>query len=76
MNTKILIALVVIVLALLGVIYFSAEKAGYQSVNDVGGNDQTPAEDSTAAINSEIENIDLGDVDAEFKQIDQDLNSL
>ncbi|HHE67512.1 MAG TPA: hypothetical protein ENL33_00400 [Candidatus Parcubacteria bacterium] len=33
-------------------------------------------EDTTKAINQELNNIDIGDLDAEFEAIDQDLNSL
>ncbi len=78
MNTKILIVLVVIVIALLGVVYFSSEKGDDQ--NSMENSNQSPANgtaiDTTSAINADIENIDLGDVDTEFQEIDQDLNSL
>ncbi len=33
-------------------------------------------EDSTSAINKELDNIDVGDLDKEFQAIDTDLNSL
>jgi flagellar basal body-associated protein FliL len=36
----------------------------------------TPKEDSTAAINQELEGIGILDLEGEFKEIDQDLNSL
>ena len=32
--------------------------------------------DSTSAINQSLENIDVGDLDKEFQEIDSDLNSL
>lgn len=38
---------------------------------------ETPlGEDTTAAIEQGLEAVDLGDLDAEFQAIDQDLNSL
>jgi len=33
-------------------------------------------EDSTLTINQELEGIDIGNLDKEFQEIDQDLNSL
>jgi hypothetical protein len=36
----------------------------------------TPKEDSTAAINQELGGIGILDLEGEFKDIDQDLNSL
>jgi hypothetical protein len=36
----------------------------------------TPKEDSTAAINQELGVIEILDLEGEFKEIDQDLNSL
>jgi cell division protein FtsN len=36
----------------------------------------TPKEDSTAVINQELEGIGVLDLEEEFKEIDQDLNSL
>lgn len=43
----------------------------------VAGQPQTNQEArEDAALNSEIEQTDLGDLDAEFKSIDSDLNSL
>ncbi|MDP3014926.1 MAG: hypothetical protein Q8N28_00660 [bacterium] len=36
----------------------------------------TVKEDSTSAINQELDNIDVGDLDKEFQAIDTDLNSL
>jgi hypothetical protein len=36
----------------------------------------TPKEDSTAAIDQELGGIEILDLEGEFKEIDQDLNSL
>jgi hypothetical protein len=33
-------------------------------------------EDTTSAINEQLEGLDLGDLDAEFQQIDAELNQL
>lgn len=33
-------------------------------------------EDTTSAINEQLESLDLGDLDAEFQQIDAELNEL
>ena len=36
----------------------------------------TAKEDSTSAINQELNSVDVGDLDKEFQAIDSDLNSL
>ena len=36
----------------------------------------TVAPDSSSAINQEVEGLDIGDLDAEFQQIDAELNQL
>ena len=37
---------------------------------------EAPGSDTTSAIESELQNIDLGDLDAEFQNLDADINSL
>lgn len=69
-----LIIIAVIVLALLGIVYYMTQKPDDYSVAPVPQN--TVPQDNTAAINNDVEAIDLGDVDMEFKSIDSDLNSL
>ena len=73
---KALIILVAIVLGLLGVVYFSSKPESPTTAPVKTSNNQAAEADSTAAINSELESVDLGDLDAEFKTIDSDLNSL
>ena len=63
-----LIVLVIIVLALLGIVYYKSQMSEPAPIV------QEP--DDTAAIQEDLAEVDLGDLDAEFSGIDSDLNSL
>lgn len=78
-NHKLLFILVLAVLLLVGVIYYSGNKrSGVDYQTKPQSMNPTPklADDNTAAISSDIESVDLGDIDQEFAEIDRDLNSL
>jgi len=76
------IALVVIILLVLivgGLIYWQSKRTTPPSppVSEEITKTKGPGkEDSTDTIFKEIESIDIGNLDQEFKEIDQDLNSL
>lgn len=67
---------IIIVLAVLAVLIIwlvtrtSAPTIGPEGATDVLGGD------TTSAINEDLNSLDLGDLDAEFEQIDADLNQL
>ena len=69
MNKNILIGIVVIAVILVGVWIFLQQGTETQQES------QAPA-DTTSSIQADLDALDLGDVDAEFESIDQDLNSL
>ena len=73
-NTNIFIALVVIVLLLLGVVYFTNNQRS--APGPASPSPQTSQSDDTASISSDLDQIDPGNVDAEFKDIDRDLDAL
>ena len=71
-----LLILIILVFLMLGIVYFKTDDAPrYQAPINQDKN-QAGADDSTAAISADLAEIDLGDIDAEFKVIDADLNSL
>lgn len=75
---KIIILIIIIVLVALGVKYYLANQAG-EEITGLDEKNQEKAvvvEDTTAAITEGLEEINLGDLDAEFQEIDADLNSL
>lgn len=64
-----------VVVGILALIYLNTSegpKTGRQSPRS----SQSSSSDSTAAINADVENLNLGDVDSEFTDIDADINSL
>ncbi|MEK9168237.1 MAG: hypothetical protein AAB698_00335 [Patescibacteria group bacterium] len=72
---------VVVVLVGLGVWYWQVQKeeiiapsADISTVPEVAP--LTAKEDSTSAINQELNSVDVGNLDKEFQAIDSDLNSL
>ncbi|OGE76001.1 MAG: hypothetical protein A3C85_00505 [Candidatus Doudnabacteria bacterium RIFCSPHIGHO2_02_FULL_48_21] len=79
-NHKLLTILVLTVVLLVGVIYYANNRPDVQyetkTPNTQTGQTATQADDDTDVINSEIENVDLGDIDREFQAIDSDINSL
>ncbi len=76
------IALVVIILLVSivgGLIYWQSKKTTPSSLpvsEEITRTKGPGKEDSTDTIFKEIESIDIGNLDQEFKEIDQDLNSL
>ncbi len=77
MNTKIYIIVGVVVLVLVGALAWLAlapEKpvAPAPAPTPVAA----PANDSTTAIGKDLDAVDLGNLDQEFKDVDADLNAL
>lgn len=68
MNTKLLIIVVIVILAAAGIWWWQA----YTPTQPV----EAPPDDTSAAISQELGTVDLGNLDAEFQQIDADLNTL
>jgi len=74
-NKAIIITIVIVALLLLGggacwLISQAPAPAGG------GPEGEVPAPESDAGISRELESVDLGDLDAEFMEIDRDLNIL
>lgn len=73
----VLIIGVVVILVGLGIWYWQSQEE--EIVAPSAAIPTAPAtvkEDSTSAINQELNSIDVGDLDKEFQAIDSDLNSL
>lgn len=73
----VLIIGVVVILVGLGIWYWQSQEE--EIVTPSAAIPTAPAtikEDSTSAINQELNSIDVGDLDKEFQAIDSDLNSL
>lgn len=76
----------IVVLIFLGIWYWLVQKKSVvpQEVTPTVAPSQPPAavqpvppkEDSVSAINQELNNLDIGNLDQEFQTIDADLNSL
>ena len=65
---NIIIILIILAILLLGVFYFlDMNQPDLQSELE---------DDTTASIEADLDEVDLGDLDKEFESIDQDLNSL
>lgn len=77
-NSKILIIGAAIILIGLGIWYSQTQKGKIvaPSVNAPEAGQSITKEDSTSALNQELDSIDIGDLDKEFQTIDSDLNSL
>lgn len=72
MNKNILIiAVAVVVIALAGWLWY---QKGYAPATEQETSQEQS--DTTSSIQADLEALDLGDLDAEFESIDQDLNSL
>ncbi|MBI5079405.1 hypothetical protein HZB06_01900 [Candidatus Wolfebacteria bacterium] len=84
MNKNIIIAIIVIVAAaVIGYIVWFIQSSQAPTVpsgsNGYGvkiNSSESAAKDTVSAVNSEIENIDVGDLNSEFKDIDAGLQSL
>jgi len=83
MNKK--VVTIVVAVLIVGALAFWLSKRGSEIPGTTGG--KTPVlngttgegatgGDTTGEINAEIESIDVGDIDSEFKDIDADLNNL
>ena len=85
-NKKIIIAVIIaVILIVAGVVYLaSVREAGVETADEgVVVEEQTgnePAEisesDEVGRLEDELESTDLGDLDAEFKEIDKDVQDL
>ena len=71
------IAVAVAILLVLG-IWWQMNRAGGPSLTPSGSGQPSSAvgSDDTSAISQDLNSVDLGSVDAEFQNIDRDLNSL
>ncbi len=74
MNKNILIILAVVLVAVIGIVVWLFQ--GQTRPVSESGVESAGTADETAAIQGEIESIDLGDLEKEFQSIDADLNSL
>jgi len=79
-NTQIIIVVLVLLFVTLAVALFFWRSGGTAPYSAPLGNQPvTPApapQDTAAAITKDVSNIDIGDLDKEFKDIDSSLNSL
>lgn len=66
----IVIILVVVAVLVIWLAIRTSAPAGPADTAEILGQDTTPA------INEQLNSLDLGDLDAEFQQIDADLNQL
>ncbi len=79
MSKNILIAIIVIVAAaVIGFVvwFIQSSQAPTVPVPLVEDASKSAVNDTVSAVNSEIENIDIGDLDKEFQDINADLQSL
>lgn len=77
MNTKIYIVVGLVVVLLIGAgVWLMLTPAKPQAVTPPPSPVAIPAQDSTAAIAKDLNAVDLGNVDEEFKDVDADLNAL
>lgn len=71
------IILILILVILVGVWYWWSKKVSVPTAPVKKPTEKViPKEDSVSAINQELEGIQTLDLEKEFKEIDQDLNSL
>jgi hypothetical protein len=81
---KVLLIVIIIVVALLA--FWFLRKSGYApsypsqppvgTVLPAGGTLSPAADDSTGAINQELESVDLGNLEQQFQSIDNELKNL
>lgn len=74
MNTKNIIVLIVVVAA--AVLLFWMWQQGILPFGQQAEAPETEQGDTTTDIQEQLDAVDLGDLDAEFKDIDRDLESL
>ena len=76
-NHILIIALVVIVVILFGIVYFSTlPRSFHYNAPSPSLTPSMKGDDTTSAINTDLQQLDLGEVDGAFHDIDQSLNSL
>lgn len=73
MNNKTIILIVIIALAVLGYVYQDTLMTFFAPTTNI--EITTPA-DTTEVINTEVQNIDIGDLTSDFESIDKDINTL
>lgn len=73
MNNKIIFLIVIIVLAVLGYVYQDKLKTYFPETTKV---EITVPTDTTEVINTEVQNINIGDLNKDFESIDKDINTL
>lgn len=71
-----IITIVILALVLLGIIYYRAQKPVDSGPAPAQTSTSPGPSDSPAAINRDLDEIDLGDLDPEFQDIDADVSSL
>lgn len=77
MNTKVIILVIVLILVLVGLLWwFPITPRKVIPSPSTTTSEVAPAEDTTATINKDLGNIQLDKVDADFKDVDKDLQSL
>lgn len=79
MNKKLYIILAVVaVIVVIAVIWLASKKPANNL--PIGGDENqtstTMKADSVQAINQDLDSIDIGNLDEDFKEIDKDVNSL
>ncbi|MDO8482492.1 MAG: hypothetical protein Q7S86_01575 [bacterium] len=71
---KIIIVIVIILLVIVGILYFGAPDTATQLQTETAI-DQSA--DTTASIDADLNTVNIdGDLDADFKSLDADINSL
>jgi len=75
-SLKVIIGLLIVGLVLIGISTWLGRERFKTKVKTVPITEIQLKEDSTPVIMKDIENIKLPNLDEEFKEIDQDLNSL
>lgn len=73
MNNKIIVLIVIIALTVLGYVYRDTLRTYVTPTTKV---EITVPADTTEVINTEVQNIDIGDLNTDFQSIDKDINSL
>lgn len=77
---KLLVVIIVVaVIVILGFVYLwwqGQEGAELGSVPAAGGDISAPTDDTTSAIQSDLDAVGIDNLDQEFQEIDNDLNQL
>jgi len=73
MNNKIIFLVAIVILAVLGYVYQDKLETYFTPTTKV---EITVPTDTTEVINTEVQNIDIGELDKDFESIDKDINTL